>query len=94
MLKLKFTFLLVAFINFTDIACAVKAVEGMKTHPEYSSFKINFGKDRCGNPVRHGMRHRNYNQHHNNSHSHNDSNGHNESINPDIKSEVPVNTDE
>ncbi|KAJ3309922.1 hypothetical protein HDU76_003491 [Blyttiomyces sp. JEL0837] len=42
----------IGFVNFTDIASAVKAVESMKTHQEYSTFKISFGKDRCGNPPR------------------------------------------
>lgn len=43
-----------AFINFTNIANAIKAIEGMRNREEYRKFKINFGKDRCGNPPRQG----------------------------------------
>lgn len=43
-----------AFINFTNIANAIKAIEGMRNREEYRRFKINFGKDRCGNPPRQG----------------------------------------
>ncbi|KAI5289553.1 hypothetical protein KEM54_003674, partial [Ascosphaera aggregata] len=42
-----------AFVNFTNIANAIKAIEGMQGRPEYKRFKINFGKDRCGNAPRH-----------------------------------------
>jgi RNA recognition motif-containing protein len=41
-----------AFVNFTDITNAIKAIEGIKEKEEYKQFKINFGKDRCGNPPR------------------------------------------
>ncbi|KAN0070365.1 hypothetical protein V8E54_011234 [Elaphomyces granulatus] len=41
-----------AFVNFTNIANAIKAIEGMRNREEYKRFKINFGKDRCGNPPR------------------------------------------
>ncbi|KAL4814235.1 hypothetical protein BDW67DRAFT_90508 [Aspergillus spinulosporus] len=41
-----------AFVNFTNIANAIKAIEGMRNREEYRRFKINFGKDRCGNPPR------------------------------------------
>ena len=41
-----------AFVNFTNIANAIKAIEGMRQREEYKRFKINFGKDRCGNPPR------------------------------------------
>ncbi|KAH3585764.1 hypothetical protein KXW50_009280 [Aspergillus fumigatus] len=41
-----------AFVNFTNIANAIKAIEGMRNREEYKRFKINFGKDRCGNPSR------------------------------------------
>ena len=41
-----------AFVNFTNIANAIKAIEGMRSREEYQRFKINFGKDRCGNPPR------------------------------------------
>ncbi|KAK2746058.1 hypothetical protein FQN57_003398 [Myotisia sp. PD_48] len=41
-----------AFVNFTNIANAIKAIEGMRGSEDYKRFKINFGKDRCGNPPR------------------------------------------
>lgn len=41
-----------AFCNFTNIANAIKAIEGMKQHDDYSKLKIAYGKDRCGNPPR------------------------------------------
>ncbi|KAG5455363.1 MAG: hypothetical protein BJ554DRAFT_5239 [Olpidium bornovanus] len=40
------------FINFTSIVAALKAVEGMRMNSEYAGYKVNFGKDRCGNPPR------------------------------------------
>ncbi|KAI9883947.1 MAG: hypothetical protein M1823_004257 [Watsoniomyces obsoletus] len=43
-----------AFVNFTNIANAIKAIEGIRGREEYRRFKINFGKDRCGNPPRQG----------------------------------------
>lgn len=42
-----------AFVNFTNIANAIKAIEGIKAKEEYKDLKINFGKDRCANPSRH-----------------------------------------
>lgn len=41
-----------AFVNFTNIANAIKAIEAVRGREEYKRFKINFGKDRCGNPPR------------------------------------------
>lgn len=38
-----------AFINFVNIANAIKAIDGIKSSEDYKSLKINFGKDRCGN---------------------------------------------
>lgn len=43
-----------AFVNFTNIANAIKAIEAIRGREEYKRFKINFGKDRCGNPPRQG----------------------------------------
>ncbi|KAG9293537.1 hypothetical protein G9A89_005540 [Geosiphon pyriformis] len=40
------------FVNFTSIAYAIKAIEGIKTKEEYRKYRINYGKDRCGNPPR------------------------------------------
>ncbi|KAK6341323.1 hypothetical protein TWF696_008402 [Orbilia brochopaga] len=41
-----------AFVNFTNIANAIKAIEAVRGKEDYRKFKINFGKDRCGNPPR------------------------------------------
>lgn len=41
-----------AFVNYTNIANAIKAIEAIRGREEYRRFKINFGKDRCGNPPR------------------------------------------
>lgn len=41
-----------AFVNFTNIANAIKAIEAVRGREDYKRFKINFGKDRCGNPPR------------------------------------------
>ncbi|KAF1344792.1 hypothetical protein BDV97DRAFT_402548 [Delphinella strobiligena] len=41
-----------AFVNFTNIANAIKAIEAIRGKDEYRRFKVNFGKDRCGNPPR------------------------------------------
>ena len=41
-----------AFVNFTNIANAIKAIEAVRGKEEYSRFKVNFGKDRCGNQPR------------------------------------------
>lgn len=38
-----------AFINFVNIANAIKAIDGIKSFGDYRNLKINFGKDRCGN---------------------------------------------
>ncbi|CAM0136083.1 hypothetical protein VKS41_005529 [Umbelopsis sp. WA50703] len=41
-----------AFVNFTSIASAVRAIDGIRSKDEYKKFRINYGKDRCGNPPR------------------------------------------
>lgn len=41
-----------AFVNFTNIANAIKAIEAIRSRDDYARFKINFGKDRCGNAPR------------------------------------------
>jgi RNA recognition motif-containing protein len=41
-----------AFVNFTSIASAIRAIDGIRTKEEYKKFRINYGKDRCGNPPR------------------------------------------
>ncbi len=53
-----------AFVNFTNIANAIKAIEAVRGKEEYKRFKVNFGKDRCGNPPRQQMQmQRNQEQH-------------------------------
>ena len=41
-----------AFVNFTNISNAIKAIEAIRSRDEYQRFKVNFGKDRCGNAPR------------------------------------------
>ena len=41
-----------AFVNFTNIANAIKAIEAIRSREDYRRFKVNFGKDRCGNAPR------------------------------------------
>lgn len=41
-----------AFVNFTNIANAIKAIESIKLKPEYGNLRISHGKDRCANPPR------------------------------------------
>ncbi|GAN05271.1 cytoplasm protein [Mucor ambiguus] len=41
-----------AFVNFTSIAEAVRAIEGIRSKEEYKKFRINYGKDRCGKALR------------------------------------------
>lgn len=43
-----------AFVNFTNITSAIKAIEGFKSKPEYANLRIAHGKDRCANPPRSG----------------------------------------
>ncbi|KAI8919263.1 hypothetical protein DFJ77DRAFT_427998 [Powellomyces hirtus] len=44
----------IGFVNFVDLTSAVKAVETLKGDETrgYGQYRINFGKDRCGNPPR------------------------------------------
>lgn len=41
-----------AFVNFTSIGNAVTAINAMRLNPEYADYKLNYGKDRCGNPFK------------------------------------------
>ena len=41
-----------AFVNFTNIANAIKAIEAIKLRPEYANLRISHGKDRCANAPR------------------------------------------
>ncbi len=50
-----------AFINFTNISNAIKAIDGINENPNYINLKINFGKDRCGNIPRQFQPNRNNN---------------------------------
>ena len=43
-----------AFVNYTNILNAIKAIEGIKTKPDYANLRIAHGKDRCANPPRSG----------------------------------------
>jgi RNA recognition motif-containing protein len=43
-----------AFVNFTNISNAIKAIEAIKGKPEYSALRVAHGKDRCANPPRSG----------------------------------------
>ncbi|TFK66058.1 hypothetical protein BDN72DRAFT_871651 [Pluteus cervinus] len=43
-----------AFVNFTNVANAIKAIDGIKNKPEYANLRIAHGKDRCANPPRSG----------------------------------------
>ncbi|KAF8435168.1 hypothetical protein L210DRAFT_3552066 [Boletus edulis BED1] len=43
-----------AFVNFTNISNAIKAIDGMKNKPDYANLRIAHGKDRCANPPRSG----------------------------------------
>ncbi|KAH8103275.1 hypothetical protein BXZ70DRAFT_714107 [Cristinia sonorae] len=43
-----------AFVNFTNISNAIKAIEGIKNKPDYTNLRIAHGKDRCANPPRSG----------------------------------------
>lgn len=44
-----------AFVNFTNISNAIKAIDGVKNKPEYANLRIAHGKDRCANPPRSGQ---------------------------------------
>lgn len=41
-----------AFVNFINISNAIKAIEAIRSREDYQRFKVNFGKDRCGNAPR------------------------------------------
>ena len=41
-----------AFFNFTDISCAIRAVETLKVSPRFTKFRFGYGKDRCSFPFR------------------------------------------
>lgn len=43
-----------AFVNYTNISNAIKAIEGIKIKPDYMNLRIAHGKDRCANPPRSG----------------------------------------
>ncbi|GMM32219.1 hypothetical protein DAMA08_049640 [Martiniozyma asiatica (nom. inval.)] len=59
-----------AFINFTDIEFCIKCVTALtganseKTHEslgnKYVKFKISYGKDRCGNPIKNKNKNKNF----------------------------------
>ncbi len=41
-------------MNFTNVANAIKAIDGVKNKPDYANLRIAHGKDRCANPPRSG----------------------------------------
>ena len=41
-------------MNFTNIANAIKAIDGVKNKTDYANLRIAHGKDRCANPPRSG----------------------------------------
>ncbi|KAG9124783.1 hypothetical protein FRC07_010258, partial [Ceratobasidium sp. 392] len=41
-----------AFINFTNIASAIKAIDAVKNREPYSALRVSYGKDRCANAPR------------------------------------------
>ena len=41
-------------MNFTNIANAIKAIDGVKNKADYANLRIAHGKDRCANPPRSG----------------------------------------
>ena len=43
-----------AFVNYTNILNAIKAIEGIKIKPNYMNLRIAHGEDRCANPPRSG----------------------------------------
>ncbi|THH19698.1 hypothetical protein EW146_g1540 [Bondarzewia mesenterica] len=43
-----------AFVNFTNISNAIKAIDGVKNKADYANLRIAHGKDRCANPPRSG----------------------------------------
>lgn len=43
-----------AFVNYTNVSNAIKAIEAIKTKPDYANLRIAHGKDRCANPPRSG----------------------------------------
>ena len=53
-----------AFVNFTNIANAIKAIEAIRSRDDYGRFKINFGKDRCGNAPRQNTHNNQHQQQH------------------------------
>jgi len=43
-----------AFVNFTNISNAIKAIDAIKNKPDYANLRIAHGKDRCANAPRSG----------------------------------------
>ncbi len=41
-------------MNFTNVANAIKAIDGVKNKTDYANLRIAHGKDRCANPPRSG----------------------------------------
>lgn len=43
------------FINYTNVQCAIAALQQLSQRESLQSLKLNFGKDRCGNLASHNM---------------------------------------
>ncbi|KAF8511544.1 hypothetical protein JB92DRAFT_2725559 [Gautieria morchelliformis] len=43
-----------AFVNFTNISNAIKAIDSVKNKADYANLRVAHGKDRCANPPRSG----------------------------------------
>ena len=43
-----------AFVNFTNISNAIKAIDGIKNKSDYANLHITHGKDWCANPPQSG----------------------------------------
>ena len=67
-----------AFVNFTNISNAIKAIEAIRSRDDYQRFKVNFGKDRCGNAPRQN----NQNNHHASQHQNPSMQGHESMASP------------
>ncbi|KAI9347726.1 hypothetical protein BDR26DRAFT_799495 [Obelidium mucronatum] len=54
----------IGFVSFTDIASAIKVVEGLAAaNPLYANLRVSYGKDRCNNPLRPARIHYQQQQH-------------------------------
>lgn len=59
-----------AFISFTSISAALKAVEALSNNSRYQNYRINYGKDVCMR-IPHNIHHNQNNHNHNHGHNQN-----------------------